>query len=120
MRLIRLGKTKITITPITGKAEEKTGNGRNGKSYSLNLCGDKLDAVKYFFIKIGVLTFWKGCIKTVALNGSSYLLSRFLDPEKYLRSWDRKQKEVETEKERKRLTGLKPHSPNPDPEIPCQ
>lgn len=61
MRLIRLGKTKI-IT-ITGKAEEETGNGRNGKSYSLNLCGDTLDAVKYFFIKIGVLTFGKAASK---------------------------------------------------------
>ena len=52
-----LRKTKITIIPITGKAEEKTGNGRNGKCYSLNLCGDKLDAIKHFFIKIGVVTF---------------------------------------------------------------
>lgn len=57
MRLIKLRKTKITIIPITDKAEEKTGNGRNGKSYSLNLCGDKLDAVKYLFTKTGILTF---------------------------------------------------------------
>ena len=39
MRLIKLRKTKITIIPIAGKAEEKTGNGRNGKSYSLIYVG---------------------------------------------------------------------------------
>ena len=59
---MRLKKTKITI-PITGKDEEKMGNGRNGKSYSLNLCRDKLDTVKYFFSKIVELTFEKAASK---------------------------------------------------------
>ena len=41
-----------------------------------------LDAIKHFFIKIGIVTFWKGCIKTISLNGSSYLPSMFPDTEK--------------------------------------